>query len=645
MDAQTSSPLSSSSVDTMTHFSENDMSTEDLLLQYLQQHYSDVPAAGPPSPMSDSASYSQPGLCRTPFDLPSVLDTPHNVQLNLSSYSDLQAALVGISYQQTVQAFDPFGMLQTTPGLHMLETPQDDTTRDGKWTTDEETMHVQSTELSVPSSIRLNVESSHMLDSLMSKAVTHWCCIGFKVAPISLDMILDWHKAPPAIVYCVASISLVTFMDHKAGQAFIKQAAMVFYEQARHKMDDVFLDDMHPSVIQAYFCLSYTSNLLRLYEQQRTWSGLASIALQQHAKDIVDGRPVDRLTMMCWLRWYYVDAWMCLTRNRECLLNDDTPLGRISMLSEDVEHPEFRELYRFASLTRYMRMYIRAIRSGKMFADGVGGRQPSALYHNITQQLKHWYASTRRTNDYIVDESNSGEVHFHLCYHAVRLIILFQFLHPTLGAPQDILIDCLETNLALLQALRHLKHKGCDQSTYHHMFFAIHNTAKRIYSYSGAEQLKSLSEEQLRMNLLLLRGTQAYINDVFKMRLYAEKIEEQFRDLRISEATDLSSFSTGTLQPALANYAPTTGLGPRIFVFRQQNTTRRSRPNKASKKLKASSPPSSSTCSPYARQSKYAKTITTTGGGSSSSRNQHSSTSSTADSAIQHQQQLPAQIV
>lgn len=629
MDAQTSSPLSSISADTMTH-SENDMSTEELLLQYLQQHYN-VPT-GPSSPMSDSVTtYSdQPSICKTPFDIPSLLDTPHNVQLNLSSYSDLQAALLGISYQQTVQ-FDPFGMLQTTAGLHMLDIAQDDSQRDSKWITEEEAMHVQSTELTVPSSIRLNVESSHMLDSLMSQAVEHWCCIGFKVAPISLDMIRDWHKAPPAIVYCVASISLVTFMNHKAGQAFIKQAAMVFYEQARHKMDDVFLDDMHPSVIQAYFCLSYTSNLLRLYEQQRTWGGLASIALQQHAKDIVDGRPVDRLTMMCWLRWYYVDAWMCLTRNRDCLLNDDTPLERISMLSEDVDHPEFRQLYQLASLTRYMRMYIRAIRSGKMFADGVGGRQPSALYHNITQQLKLWYASTRRTSDYSVNESSSGEVHFHLCYHAVRLIILFQFLHPTLGAPQDILIDCLETNLAILQALRHLKDKGCDQSTYHHMFFAIHNTAKRIYSFSGAAQLKSLSEEQLRMNLVLLRGTQAYINDVFKMRLYAEKIEEQFRDLNISEATDLSSLSSmpRSLQPVLANYAPTRTPGSGYFVFRQDSIPRRRRTNKASKK----------SLPPYDRQSKYARTAATSSD-SGDSRNQHSSiTATTADSSIHHQQQ------
>ncbi|KAI9248780.1 hypothetical protein BDA99DRAFT_590355, partial [Phascolomyces articulosus] len=413
-------------------------------------------------------------------------------------------------------------------------------------TTEEDLIHLTSADFHVPNSIRLNVQSSQMLDSLMEQAITHWCCIGFKVAPISLDLIRNWHQAPPAIVYCVASISLVTFMDHHASQSYIKEAAIAFYEQARHKMDDVFVEDMQPMVIQAYFCLSYTSNLLRLYEQQRTWGGLASIALQQHAKEIAAGRPVDRLTMMCWLRWYYVDAWMCLTLNRECLLADNIPLHLASLAQQDSEEEEmshaqqqvFYGLYQFAALTQYMRMYIRAIRSGAIFKSGITSC-PSAFYRNITEQLKQWYAQQR--------QDQQTEIHFHLCYHATRLVILFQFLHPTECPPHDILIDCLETNLALLQALQYLKEVGCDQSTYHHMFFAIHNTAKRIFMYNRIDDIQSqqqqlqlqhhlnrFAEEQLRINLKLLRGTQAYINDVFKVRLYAEKIEQQFRDLRIT---------------------------------------------------------------------------------------------------------------
>ncbi|KAI9496302.1 hypothetical protein BDB00DRAFT_945169 [Zychaea mexicana] len=369
-----------------------------------------------------------------------------HIQLQITSFSDLQTALKDIGHEA-------YGSPAGSPQQPMLSFPANNST-------EEDLVYLNSTDFTVPSSIRLNVESSHMLESLMQQAVSHWCCIGFKVAPISLDLIRDWHSAPPAIVYCVASISLVTFIDHNASQSFIKQAAMVFYEQARHKMDDVFVEDMQPMIIQAYFCLSYTSNLLRLYEQQRTWGGLASIALQQHTKDIAAGRPVDRMTMMCWLRWYYVDAWMCLTLNRECLLADDTPL-QLAALSNNTNddddaslslRPEnFHGLFQFAALTQYMRMYIRAIRSGTIFQEGT--TYPSLLYQEITVQLKQWYAQQQHT-----------ENHFHLCYHAMRLVILFQFLNPASSPPQDILIDCLETNLALLQALQYLKEIGCDQT-------------------------------------------------------------------------------------------------------------------------------------------------------------------------------------
>ncbi|KAG2222531.1 hypothetical protein INT45_002662 [Circinella minor] len=502
--------------------------------------------------LEDIGKDSTTHITNTPFTTPSplqqhsTLNCPlihqqHHLQQDTQQpphrrrYSYFTAPTYGINNNSNGNNNNSINDTKLTPEIVDKETT----------TTEEDLIHLTSTDFHVPSSIRLNVESSQMLDNLMERAVSHWCCIGFKVAPISLDVIRDWNNAPPAIVYCVASISLVTFMNHNSSQSFTKQAAMVFYEQARHKMDDVFVEDMQPMVIQAYFCLSYTSNLLRLYEQQRTWGGLASIALQQHAKDISEGRPVDRLTMMCWLRWYYVDAWMCLTLNRECLLADDTPLYLAPLAEQNNESDDmplssiqqhvFHGLYQFAALTQYMRMYIRAIRSGTIFKKGTTSR-PSTFYQNITNQLKQWYSQQH--------QDQQTEIHFHLCYHAMRLVILFQFLHPTECPPHDILIDCLETNLALLQSLQYLREIGCDQSTYHHMFFAIHNTAKRIYMYNfnnkgkKKHSLDRFAEEQLRINLKLLRGTQAFVNDVFKVRLYAVKIEQQFRDLRIKVEQD-----------------------------------------------------------------------------------------------------------
>lgn len=520
------------------------------------------------------------------------------VQLQLDSFSDLQAVLRDIDpgyqhndhYQHPHQHYRSFHDTCSDHNTAQESSQQCTTTEEGLAT-------LSSSELSVPSSIRLNIVSSSMLDSLMHRAITHWCCIGFKVAPISLDLIKDWHRAPPAIVYCVASISLVTFMDHQAGQAFVKQAAMGFYEQARHKIDDVFIEDIHPLIIQAYFCLSYTSNLLRLYEQQRTWGSLASIALQQCTRDMRAGRPVDQLTMLCFFRWYYVDAWMCLTLNRECLLPDDMPVdlnftASCSAFQQYDVHSQ--DLYRFAALTQYMRRYIRAMQSNRIF-DTASHQQdriyPSALYLNITNQLKQWYSqqfnyhpTTGSLGPTTRPDLYGSNVHFHLCYNAMRLVVLFRFLQPDRYPPYDILIDCLETSLCLLQSLQYLKDIGCDQSTYHHMFFAIHNTAMRIYRYERgpAVSLKAYARDQLRINLMLLKGTQAYANDLFKVRLYAEKIEQQFNDLGITLddwlklplSLPCSSSSPASCYSSSSCHAhPTTtthSSQPRILVFRQK---------------------------------------------------------------------------
>ncbi|KAI8071454.1 hypothetical protein BC940DRAFT_234804 [Gongronella butleri] len=410
----------------------------------------------------------------------------------------------------------------------------------------------------MPKRVQDTVESTQFLELLMGKAQTHWCCVGFKVAPITSEVIKYWRRAPITVVYCVASIVLVTFMDHQAGQSFVKQTAMEFYQQARRSMDNLIFEDddddddddddqdalavgnfdaLSPAkrmTIQSYFCLSYTSNLLRLYEQQRSWGGLASIALQLRTKDALSGcRPLDLPVLRCWARWYYVDAWMSLTLHRDCLLPDMPPADLNLAVLQDADHIS---LYRFANMATFMRRYISAMRGDQLLNHE--SAKPTAIYYSITRDLDEWYEKTGNTSD--------KDNHLHLCYHAMRLVVLYQFLPPE-HPPKDemILQDALQTNLSLLDALQSLSSKGCDQSTYHHMFFAIHNTASRIYTYfhkmrtnnsyynANTSKWRRISKDQLPMNFVLLKRSQAYVNDVFKMRFYAENIERQFEQLGI----------------------------------------------------------------------------------------------------------------
>jgi hypothetical protein len=218
---------------------------------------------------------------------------------------------------------------------------------------------------------------------------------------------------------------------------------------------------------------------------------------------------------------------MCLTLNRDCLLPDNVPWMDIS----DIEHlsihkltNDHHQLYSFAILTHYMRRYIRALHSGKIFINETQ-KYPSTIYYQITNELKNWYEQLPRF-------TTIAELHLHLCYNSMRLVVLYQFLNPQQAPSHDVFIDCLETNLELLQALQQLKAIGCDQSTYHHMFFAIHNTAKRIFQYNQVK-FKEYAEEQLKINLMLLKSTQAYAHDVFKMKMYAEKIQDQFTRMKI----------------------------------------------------------------------------------------------------------------
>ncbi|KAI8331762.1 hypothetical protein BC941DRAFT_360058 [Chlamydoabsidia padenii] len=420
----------------------------------------------------------------------------------------------------------------------------------------------------IPMAIRDTVESASFLASLMEKARSHWCCVGFKVAPVTLDVIQNWRQAPITIVYCVASIALVTFMDHNAGQAYVKTAAMEFYEQARRKMDDIVFDDesdksnycdddgttkVKSMTIQSYFCLSYTSNLLRLYEQQRTWGGLASIALQLRTKDVETGcRPMDQAILLCFCRWYYVDAWMALTLQRDCLLPDEPPQFILDTIQSSNNNNNnnnalyHQSHYQFVMLARFIRRYIRIMQSGKLMEPIT--MRPSSLCDQITNELKQWYAliqqEEQQSSITAGPAGHDGNVHFHLCYNAMRLVILYKLLQPDMVVQPDdsTLIDGLETNLALLLALRELASRGCDQSTYHHMFFAIHNIATRIHQHHHHKNERKYSQwqewatQQLQMNLVLLKGTQAYVNDVFQMRVYAEKIEQQFAHMGLQLA-------------------------------------------------------------------------------------------------------------
>ncbi|CAO3633108.1 unnamed protein product [Cunninghamella echinulata] len=468
----------------------------------------------------------------------------------------------------------------------------------------------------LPIKINDTIDSTCFLDLVMEKARTHWCCIGFKVAPITIDLIRNWRHAPETIVYCIASITLVTIMDHQATEGYVKNAAMAFYEQATQNIDtfifgedddnnidqvsndfshsprylyntineggeeeeeaeeeeeEKYIDPIKEKrqkrkamIIQSYFCLSYTSNLLRLYEQQQTWGGLASIALQLKTGDANSGyRPMNQAILLCWCRWYYIDAWLSLTLQRECLLPDQPPNYIINVIQQ-AQHDttlnyEHQSLFQFTVLTRFMRKYIQAIQNQQLLDPDT--LRPTFTYYQITNELKKWYdhislpiTTTKEEDKY----QSRLHIHLHLCYHAMRLVVLYQFLSQEKPPEDDhLLMDGLETNLNILQSLQQLASQGCDQSTYHHMFFAIHNTASRIYQYKTNWQ--KWAKEQLQMNLILLKSTPAYkkkINETSDndnhlnqeeevAALLSQYLKKQYQSITSFSSTN-SSFSTNS---------------------------------------------------------------------------------------------------
>ncbi|RCH94589.1 hypothetical protein CU097_007127 [Rhizopus azygosporus] len=485
--------------------------------------YSDIFLIQSPKSPSENTWYYAPEQLKNRqcefIERPSPIDTVYNSPTAEVDYMDLIENRIVIE-------FSTFSELK----LALIDSEDTNTSNIVKQTEEEE-MRIQNTSTTIPSSVRTDVESSHLLDVLMDQAIQHWCCIGFKIAPIKLEMIENWRQAPWPIVYCVASISLVSFLSRQHLSDFNRHVAMAFYQQARAKMDDILEDSMNPQIIQSYFCLSYTSNLLRLYEHQRTWGGLASISLQHLVK--TNSAQIDPVTLSLWIRWYYIDAWLCLTVGRDCLLPDRLPwldLKTIEQLSiSQVVQGDDNQQFGFACIGYYMRKYIRAIQAGKL--SNTHPYEPSGYYYQITDSLTRWYSQLPTYSS----NSPASRLHLHICYHSMRLVVLYHFLQqPQQSPPESILIDCLTTNLELLQTLDHLKQKGCDQSTYHHMFLAIHNTSKRIFQYKQLHALRSFAEEQLKINLALLKGTQAYTHDAFKMKLYAEMIQNQFDKMNIS---------------------------------------------------------------------------------------------------------------
>jgi hypothetical protein len=358
----------------------------------------------------------------------------------------------------------------------------------------------------------------------------------------------------------------------KSAEGFKKDVGFYFYERAVHYLNEILFDgeqkDLSSSVvaIQCYFCLSYTANLLRLTNEQRTWHYLACVLLRNNVK-YIDVSPALR---QCWYRWYYIDAWIALALNMECLLPDKLPFATkrptsisssnkfassssssknvknnmaaftdqrdgttvvssipnkestngatVTNNDDDNDNKHDRNcciisndtLYEFAIMTQYMRRYVRCIQSGTL----------PHCYDNLTYQLESWWANIRDYN-----------LHLSICYYSMRIVVLFSLLQHSdiYYVDVNLLLDGLNSTLEILQGLQELKLMKCDQSTYHHMFFAIHKTLKSIHAQIKSREefkyLEPFAKQQFEMNLCILEGTDAFMNDIYGMRSVGTLIE------------------------------------------------------------------------------------------------------------------------
>ncbi|CEP20148.1 hypothetical protein [Parasitella parasitica] len=407
---------------------------------------------------------------------------------------------------------------------------------------------------SLPKTVRYHSGSSQLVQGLMYRAIQHWCCISFKIVPIELELIK--YNTPKSILYCVAAISIITIstqqqplevstnssqkdkvrkLTDKAMDGFKKDIAFSFYERACHYLQDVIFPDDEDTLsviaIQCYFCLSYTATLLRLPQEQRTWHYLAC-ALMKSKIAYINDSPALR---QCWYRWYYIDAWIAIALNQECLLPDKLPFGvkrtpatkpTTTTAAAAAAVDEFYSatppnnsihaccimsndtLYEFAIMTQYMRRFNRAIQAGTL----------PLLYDKLAFEAETWWHTV-----------NVPNLHLRICYFSMRLVILFSLLqHNAYRVDFDLLVDGLNSTIEVLQGLQNLKLMKCDQSTYHHMFFAVHQTLKQVLIHVRAQGFSSLEafvRQQFEMNLCILEGTEAFREDIYQMREIAANIE------------------------------------------------------------------------------------------------------------------------
>jgi hypothetical protein len=401
----------------------------------------------------------------------------------------------------------------------------------------------------------------------MYRAIQHWCCISFKIVPIELELIKN--NTPKSILYCVAAISIATIniqqhpielttsnpknrkvktLSDRTMDGFKKDIAFFFYKRACSYLQDViFSEDEQDSLsvvsIQCYFCLSYTANLLRLRGEQRTWHYLACDLMKSKVSHINESPALRQ----CWYRWYYIDAWIAIALNQECLLPDQLPFlvdrpttttttttttaaAVVAVETSTKSHivpPHNNDisihgcciisndtLYEFVIMTQFMRRFNRSIQAGTL----------PLLYEKLTFEAETWWQTVIVPN-----------LHLKICYFSMRLVILFSLLqHDAYNVDFDLLLDGLNITLEVLQGLQNLKLMKCDQSTYHHMFFAVHQTLKQILFHIKLHKFHSLeafARQQFEMDLCILEGTDAFRDDIYQMREIAANIESDLIEL------------------------------------------------------------------------------------------------------------------
>lgn len=416
---------------------------------------------------------------------------------------------------------------------------------------------------SLPKTVQYHSGSVQLVQGLMYRAIQHWCCISFKIVPIELELIK--HNTPKSILYCVAAISITTIntqqqplelttnnpttnsrktkmSSEKIMDEFKKDVAFYFYKRACDYLQDVIFtedeDNLSVLAIQCYFCLSYTANMLRLPQEQRTWHYLACDLMKSKVRHINESPALRQ----CWYRWYYIDAWIAIALNQECLLPDQLPFAvkrpviqrtKTSFTEARVVSPYNNNkdyssnssihgccimsndtLYEFVIMTQFMRRFNRAIQAGTL----------PCLYDRLMLETETWWQTVATPN-----------LHLKLCYFSMRLVILFSLLqHDDYTVDFDLLLDGLNITLEVLQGLQNLKLMNCDQSTYHHMFFAVHQTLKQILLHIKLQELHSLEafvKQQFEMNLCILEGTDAFRDDIYQMREIAANVESDLVEL------------------------------------------------------------------------------------------------------------------